>query len=98
LQTTPLYTHRDGTLRFGAGADQSFLMLKYPLAGDFRFSHRNIPHHKGGSQNTFGGTIYDWRSTNAVLSVRGFVSRNTVKLNLVPPLGDKTVPEDLFAD
>jgi hypothetical protein len=78
--TEPRYRERDGTVRFGAGADQNVFMLKYPLVGDFSFSHRNVYHSWGESYNTYGGTAYVARNYNSTLTVRALIGRNTVKI------------------
>ncbi len=76
--TEPRYLDRDGSIHFGAGADSNVFMFKYPLAGDFSFSHRNVYHGWGGSHNLYGGTSYVTRSTDSNLTARA-IGRNSVK-------------------
>ncbi len=79
--TEPIYVMRDGTLRFTGGSGQNALMLKYPLAGDFSFSHRNIRRGWGESHSQFGGTSYVVKPHNSTLTIRGLVTRSTVVLD-----------------
>ncbi len=79
--TEPMYVTRDGTLRFTGGSGQNALLLKYPLEGDFSFSHRNIRRGWGESHSQFGGTAYLATPHNSTLTVRGLISRNSVALD-----------------
>lgn len=79
--TEPIYVMRDGSLHFTGGSGQNALMLKYPLAGDFAFSHRNIRRGWGESHNQFGGTAYLAKPHNSTLTVRGLVTRSSVVLD-----------------
>lgn len=78
--TVARFVERDGTLHCGAGADSNVFMLKYPLAGDFSFSHKNVYHGWGGSHNVFGGTSYVSRFTEKDLTARAMTSRNSVNV------------------
>ncbi len=79
--TEPMYIIRDGTLRMTGGTVTNVLMLKYPLAGNFSFSHRNIRRDWGESHAQFGGTAYLAKPDLANITVRGLPARSSVVLD-----------------
>ena len=70
----------DGKLSFAAGSDQSVLMLKYPVMGEFTFSHKNLYQRNGESSCFYGGTNYIARGRTSLLYVRALTSRNGVSI------------------
>lgn len=76
--TEPICIVRDGVLHLGSGADQSLLMLKYPLAGDFKFSHTNLEREMGDSHCFYGGTAYISQSVNPTLTIMTVDGRTIV--------------------
>jgi len=82
--TEPLYALEDGILRYAAGTGHNILMLKYPLEGDYTFTHRNQHGFRGESHNYFGGAAYMVHPEGTSATVRGLVHRGATTFNNVP--------------
>jgi hypothetical protein len=87
--TEPLYVYKDSVLHQAAGTGHTVLMFKYPLEGDFQFSHRNIRRGWGESHNFFGGIAYMAKPHDSTVMIRAVAHRNTSKFLSTPTHNDK---------
>ncbi len=72
----PLFGIEDRVVRYSGGSNRTMMMLKYPLAGEFVFSHEVENTETGEMHSSFGGVAYsnidqNHRSTAAGLPYRG---------------------------
>jgi len=75
--TEPLYVIKENVVHHTAGTGHNILMLKYPLEGDFQFSHRNIRRGWGESHNFYGGIAYMAKPHESSVLIRAVAHRNT---------------------
>ncbi|HBJ35134.1 MAG TPA: hypothetical protein DDZ51_10345, partial [Planctomycetaceae bacterium] len=87
--TEPLYVFDDSVLHQAAGTGHTIMMFKYPLEGDFQFSHRNLRRSWGESHNFFGGVAYMAKPHDSSVLIRAVAHRNTSKFLNAPTLKDK---------
>lgn len=87
--TEPLYVFKDSVLHQAAGTGHTVMMFKYPLEGDFQFSHRNIQRGWGESHNFFGGVAYMAKPHDSTVLIRAVAHRNTSKFLGAPTHNDK---------
>ena len=93
--TEPLYAMEEGILRYAAGSGHNILMLKYPLEGDYTFTHRNLHGFRGESHTYFGGVAYMPKPEGSAATVRGLVSRGQVEFKNLPLARNQEITQAL---
>src|SRR5690606_13162603 len=83
-RTEPLYTLQDGVVRYAAGSGFNILMFKYPLEGDYTFTHSSQHGFRGESHNYFGGAAYVVQPGGATATARGLIYRGDAQLGSIP--------------
>lgn len=87
--TEPLYVMTEHVVHHAGGTGHNILMFKYPLEGDFQFSHRNIRRSWGESHNFYGGIAYMVKPHESSVLIRAVAHRNTSKFLGAPTHTDK---------
>ncbi len=82
--TEPLYAIEGRSLRYAAGSGHNILMFKYPLEGNYTFTHRSQHGFRGESHNYFGGVAYLVQPDGSAAAVRGLVHRGASTFSNIP--------------
>lgn len=80
--SSPTWIAKEGTLRYGGGMDLNSLMIKYPLAGDFTFTVREVQHPSGSFGVVADGETFQAQSWVGQTHVMGMSSREQMQWKL----------------